>query len=171
MGKGPSSRAASRHHQFRARAKTRVDDLQEMFSGLQSARKDSRPADAAVLEAQLQQMLREWRSELSAPSPASSLQVPVPSASSDQFRLHLFVARLMVSSVAVIDSRTTPGRCRIRRRRPCDCCSWRRPRRRTTPRASWSSSNSINSSSSRRPRPRLRPQPIKTRGTRWAARA
>jgi len=74
MGKGPSSRAASRHHQFRARAKTRVDDLQEMFSGLQSARKDSRPADAAVLEAQLQQMLREWRSELSAPSPASSLQ-------------------------------------------------------------------------------------------------
>jgi len=74
MGKGPSSWAASRHHQFRARAKTRVDDLQEMFSGLQSARKDSRPADAAVLEAQLQQMLREWRSELSAPSPASSLQ-------------------------------------------------------------------------------------------------
>ena len=77
MGKGPSSWAASRHHQFRARAKTRVDDLQEMFSGLQSARKDSRPADAAVLEAQLQQMLREWRSELSAPSPASSLQVHV----------------------------------------------------------------------------------------------
>ncbi|KAG0539424.1 hypothetical protein BDA96_03G321800 [Sorghum bicolor] len=74
MGKGPSSRAGSRHHQFRARAMTRVDDLQEVFSGLQSARKDSRPADAAVLEAQLQQMLREWRSELSAPSPASSLQ-------------------------------------------------------------------------------------------------
>ncbi|KAJ1285411.1 hypothetical protein BS78_03G278300 [Paspalum vaginatum] len=74
MGKGPSSRAGSRHQQFRARAKTRVDDLQEVFSGLQSARKDSRPADAAVLEAQLQQMLREWRSELSAPSPASSLQ-------------------------------------------------------------------------------------------------
>ncbi|OEL29577.1 Transcription factor VOZ1 [Dichanthelium oligosanthes] len=74
MGKGPSSRASSRHQQFRARAKTRVDDLQEMFSGLQSARKDSRPADAAVLEAQLQQMLREWRSELSAPSPASSFQ-------------------------------------------------------------------------------------------------
>jgi len=75
MGKGPSSRAGSRHQQFRARAMTRVDDLQEVFSGLQSARKDSRPADAAVLEAQLQQMLREWRSELSAPSPASSLQV------------------------------------------------------------------------------------------------
>ncbi|XP_066307001.1 transcription factor VOZ1-like [Miscanthus floridulus] len=74
MGKGPSSRAGSRHQQFRARAMTRVDDIQEVFSGLQSARKDSRPADAAVLEAQLQQMLREWRSELSAPSPASSLQ-------------------------------------------------------------------------------------------------
>lgn len=75
MGKGPSSRAGSRHQQFRARAKTRVDDLQEMFSGLQSARKDSRSADAAVLEEQLHQMLREWRAELSAPSPASSLQV------------------------------------------------------------------------------------------------
>ncbi|AQL00444.1 Vascular plant one zinc finger protein [Zea mays] len=74
MGKGPSSRAGSRHRQFRARAMTRVDDLQEVFSGLQSARKDSRSADAAVLEAQLQQMLREWRSELSDPSPASSLQ-------------------------------------------------------------------------------------------------
>ncbi|XP_062206890.1 transcription factor VOZ1-like [Phragmites australis] len=76
MGKGPSSRAGSRHQQFRARAKTRVDDLQEMFSGLQSARKDSRSSDAAVLEAQLNQMLREWRSELSAPSPASSLHAP-----------------------------------------------------------------------------------------------
>ncbi|XP_062221565.1 transcription factor VOZ1-like isoform X1 [Phragmites australis] len=74
MGKGPSSRAGSRRQQFRARAKTRVDDLQEMFSGLQSARKDSRSSDAAVLEAQLHQMLREWRSELSAPSSASSLQ-------------------------------------------------------------------------------------------------
>ncbi|KAL6614508.1 hypothetical protein ACP70R_036778 [Stipagrostis hirtigluma subsp. patula] len=74
MGKGPSSRAGSRHQQFRARAKTRVDDLQEMFSGLQSARKDSRSADAAVLEAQLHQMLREWRSELSDSSQASSLQ-------------------------------------------------------------------------------------------------
>ncbi|NP_001146575.1 Transcription factor VOZ1 [Zea mays] len=74
MGKVPSSRAGSRHQQFRARAMTRVDDLQEVFSGLQSARKDSRPTDAAILEAQLQQMLREWRSELSAPSPASSLQ-------------------------------------------------------------------------------------------------
>uniref|UniRef100_A0A0D9V5R2 Transcription factor VOZ1 n=1 Tax=Leersia perrieri TaxID=77586 RepID=A0A0D9V5R2_9ORYZ len=69
MGKGPavarSSSGAARHQQFRARAKTRVDDLQEMFSGLQSARKESRSTDAAVLEAQLHQMLREWRAELS----------------------------------------------------------------------------------------------------------
>uniref|UniRef100_A0A0E0N2I8 Transcription factor VOZ1 n=3 Tax=Oryza TaxID=4527 RepID=A0A0E0N2I8_ORYRU len=69
MGRGPaagrSSAGAARHQQFRARAKTRVDDLQEMFSGLQSARKEARSTDAAVLEAQLHQMLREWRAELS----------------------------------------------------------------------------------------------------------
>ncbi|KAG8077946.1 hypothetical protein GUJ93_ZPchr0007g3077 [Zizania palustris] len=75
MGKGPArSSGAARHQQFRARAKTRVDDLEEMFSGLQSARKEARSTDAAVLEAQLHQMLREWRAELSVPSPASSLQ-------------------------------------------------------------------------------------------------
>ncbi|XP_040379820.1 transcription factor VOZ1 [Oryza brachyantha] len=78
MGRGPAaarpSSGTARHQQFRARAKTRVDDLQEMFSGLQSARKESRSTDAAVLEAQLHQMLREWRAELSVPSPASSLQ-------------------------------------------------------------------------------------------------
>ncbi|KAF0925213.1 hypothetical protein E2562_015625 [Oryza meyeriana var. granulata] len=50
-GKG-SSRSSSRHQQFRNLAKTRVDDLQEMFSGLQSARKESRSADAALLEEQ-----------------------------------------------------------------------------------------------------------------------
>jgi hypothetical protein len=85
MGKGPSSRAGWRHRRFRARAKTRVDDLQEMFSGFQSAHKDSRSADAAVLEEQLHQMLHEWRAELSAPSPASSLQVLASFAS---FRAH-----------------------------------------------------------------------------------
>lgn len=69
-GKGP--RSSSR--QFRDRAKTRVDDLQEIFSGLQSARKESRSADAAVLEEQVHQMLREWRAELNVASPASSLQ-------------------------------------------------------------------------------------------------
>ncbi|XP_052156297.1 transcription factor VOZ1-like [Oryza glaberrima] len=72
-GKG-SSRSSSRHQQFRNLAKTRVDDLQEMFSGLQSARKESRSADAALLEEQVHHMLREWRAELNVPSPASSLQ-------------------------------------------------------------------------------------------------
>ncbi|KAM0924984.1 hypothetical protein ACQ4PT_004523 [Festuca glaucescens] len=71
---GKSPRSSSRHRQFRDRAKTRVNDLQEIFSGLQSARKESRSADAAVLEEQVHQMLREWRAELSVASPASSLQ-------------------------------------------------------------------------------------------------
>ncbi|KAL6838553.1 hypothetical protein ACP4OV_031609 [Aristida adscensionis] len=71
---GKASRSSTRHRQFRDRAKTRVDDLQEIFSGLQSARKESRAADAAVLEEQVHLMLREWRAELSVPSPASSLQ-------------------------------------------------------------------------------------------------
>jgi hypothetical protein len=101
MGKVPSSRAGSRHQQFRARAMTRVDDLQEVFSGLQSARKDSRPTDAAILEAQLQQMLREWRSELSAPSPASSLQVPFLLLPSHIPTPSFFVARLMFCPLAV----------------------------------------------------------------------
>uniref|UniRef100_A0A0D9WIN1 Transcription factor VOZ1 n=1 Tax=Leersia perrieri TaxID=77586 RepID=A0A0D9WIN1_9ORYZ len=58
-------RSSTRHQQFRNLAKTRVDDLQEMFSGLQSARKESRSADAALLEEQVHHMLREWRAELS----------------------------------------------------------------------------------------------------------
>uniref|UniRef100_A0A0E0PPY5 Transcription factor VOZ1 n=1 Tax=Oryza rufipogon TaxID=4529 RepID=A0A0E0PPY5_ORYRU len=79
-GKG-SSRSSSRHQQFRNLAKTRVDDLQEMFSGLQSARKESRSADAALLEEQVHHMLREWRAELNVPSPASSLQAIPPNPS------------------------------------------------------------------------------------------
>jgi hypothetical protein len=78
---GKGSRSSTRHRQFRDRAKTRVDDLQEMFSGLQSARKESRSADAAVLEEQVHQMLREWRAELSVSSPASSLQACSPNPS------------------------------------------------------------------------------------------
>ncbi|WVZ99253.1 hypothetical protein U9M48_044581 [Paspalum notatum var. saurae] len=49
---GKGSRSSTRHRQFRDLAKIRVDDLQEMFSGLQSARMESRSADAAVLEEQ-----------------------------------------------------------------------------------------------------------------------
>lgn len=74
MGKG-SKNGGSHHHQlFKDRAKNRVDDLQGMFSDLQSARKDSRSIDVAVLEEQVHQMLREWKSELNQPSPASSFQ-------------------------------------------------------------------------------------------------
>ncbi|KAL6567377.1 Transcription factor voz1 [Orobanche gracilis] len=62
------------HQLFKDRAKNRVDDLQGMFSDLQSARKESRTIDVAVLEEQVHQMLREWKAELIEPSPASSLQ-------------------------------------------------------------------------------------------------
>ncbi|XP_072967241.1 transcription factor VOZ1-like [Typha angustifolia] len=70
MGKGCRSGS---HKLFKDKAKNRVDDLQEMFSDLQSARKESRTADVAVLEEQVHQMLREWKAELNEPSPASSL--------------------------------------------------------------------------------------------------
>ncbi|KAK6149959.1 hypothetical protein DH2020_017484 [Rehmannia glutinosa] len=76
MGKDSKSgvcKSAS-HHLFKDRAKNRVDDLQGMFSDLQSARKESRSIDVAVLEEQVHLMLREWKAELNEPSPASSLQ-------------------------------------------------------------------------------------------------
>ncbi|XP_042028964.1 transcription factor VOZ1-like isoform X2 [Salvia splendens] len=72
MGKGSKSGAS--HQLFKDRAKNRVDDLQGVFSDLQSARKESRSVDVAMLEEQVNQMLREWKSELSESSPASSLQ-------------------------------------------------------------------------------------------------
>lgn len=74
MGRG--SRSAS-HQVFKDKAKNRVDDLQGMFSDLQSARRESRGADAAVLEAQVHQMLREWKAELNEASPAASLLVSI----------------------------------------------------------------------------------------------
>lgn len=67
MGKGSKSEL------FKDKAKNRVDDLQGVFSDLQSARKESRSVDVAMLEEQVNQMLREWKSELES-SPASSLQ-------------------------------------------------------------------------------------------------
>ncbi|KAL3617071.1 Transcription factor voz1 [Castilleja foliolosa] len=73
MGKGSKSGVGS-HQVFKDRAKNRVDDLQGMFSDLQSARKESRSIDVAVLEEQVHQMLREWKAELNEPSPATSLQ-------------------------------------------------------------------------------------------------
>lgn len=75
MGKGSKSNCRSVSHKlFKDKAKNRVDDLQGMFMDLQFARKESRTVDVAVLEEQVHQMLREWKSELNEPSPASSLQ-------------------------------------------------------------------------------------------------
>lgn len=68
-----SCKSAS-HKLFKDKAKNRVDDLQLVFLDLQFARKESRTVDAAVLEEQVHQMLREWKAELNEPSPASSLQ-------------------------------------------------------------------------------------------------
>ncbi|KAK8943300.1 Transcription factor VOZ1 [Platanthera guangdongensis] len=70
MGKG--CRSVS-HQIFKDKAKNRVDDLQGMFSDLQSARRESRAGDVTVLEEQVNQMLREWKAELNDASPATSL--------------------------------------------------------------------------------------------------
>ncbi|XP_057499592.1 transcription factor VOZ1-like isoform X1 [Actinidia eriantha] len=90
MGKNSKSggyKSAS-HQLFKDRAKNRVDDLQGMFTDLQSARKESRSIDVSVLEEQVHQMLREWKSELNEPSPASSLQGgSLGSFSSEIYRL------------------------------------------------------------------------------------
>lgn len=75
MGKGSKINCKSASHKlFKDKAKNRVDDLQGMFLDLQSARKESRNIDVSVLEEQVHQMLREWKSELNEPSPASSYQ-------------------------------------------------------------------------------------------------
>lgn len=75
MEKGSKSKCKSVTHKlFKDKAKNRVDDLQAVFMDLQFARKESRTIDMAVLEEQVNQMLREWKAELNEPSPASSLQ-------------------------------------------------------------------------------------------------
>lgn len=73
MGKGTKCKSGS-HQVFKDRAKSRVEDLQGVFTNLQCARKESRSVDVAVYEEQLNQMLKEWKNELNQPSPASSLQ-------------------------------------------------------------------------------------------------
>ncbi|KAF5760750.1 putative transcription factor VOZ family [Helianthus annuus] len=73
MGKGTRCKSGS-HQIFKDRAKSRVEDLQVMFTDLQCARKESRGIDVAVVEEQVYQMLKEWKNELNQPSPASSLQ-------------------------------------------------------------------------------------------------
>lgn len=75
MRKGTKKNGVNGHQVFKDRAKNRVDDLQGMFSDLQSARKESRSNDVMLLENQVHQMLKEWKSELNQPSPASSFQV------------------------------------------------------------------------------------------------
>lgn len=57
---------------MKEKAKNRLDDLQGKFGDLQFARKEGRTADVVVLEEQLHQLLREWKAELSEPSPAAS---------------------------------------------------------------------------------------------------
>ncbi|KAK4485274.1 hypothetical protein RD792_007906 [Penstemon davidsonii] len=77
MGKGSKSGAACKsasHQLYKDKAKNRVDDLQGLFSDLQSFRKEGRTVDVALLEEQVNQVLREWKHELNEPSPASSLQ-------------------------------------------------------------------------------------------------
>ncbi|KAK4577699.1 hypothetical protein RGQ29_027993 [Quercus rubra] len=74
MPKGSKSKCGSASHQLlKEKAKNRVNDLEGMFTDLQSARKERRSNDIAVLEERVHQMLREWKSELNDPSPASSL--------------------------------------------------------------------------------------------------
>ncbi|KAF5742315.1 transcription factor VOZ1-like isoform X2 [Tripterygium wilfordii] len=88
MEKGSKSNCRSASHKLlKDKAKNRVDDLQGMFMNLQDARKESRSIDAAVLEEQVHQMLREWKAELKEPSPASSLQQGGSLGSSEIFRL------------------------------------------------------------------------------------
>ncbi|EEF37283.1 conserved hypothetical protein [Ricinus communis] len=74
MQKGTKSKCASvSHNLLLDNAKNRLNDLQERFSNLQAARMEGRASDVAVLEEQVYQSLREWKAELDAPSPASSL--------------------------------------------------------------------------------------------------
>lgn len=75
MRKGLKNYCKSASHRLvKDKAKNRVDDLQGVLMDLQFARKESRKIDVVVLEEQVHQMLREWKSELNEPSPASSLQ-------------------------------------------------------------------------------------------------
>ncbi|CAD5174064.1 unnamed protein product [Musa acuminata subsp. malaccensis] len=107
MGKNCKSGS---HRLFKAKAKNRVDDLQGMFNDLQSARKESRIADIAVLEEQVHQMLREWRAELNEVSPACSLQGNVKE-SSDLFSETL---RLLQLSEEEDDATSKPAELALR---------------------------------------------------------
>ncbi|KDP31759.1 hypothetical protein JCGZ_12220 [Jatropha curcas] len=74
MQKGTKSKCSSAsHHLMVDNAKNRLNVLQERFFNLQAARKEGRIGDISILEEQVYQSLREWKAELDAPSPASSL--------------------------------------------------------------------------------------------------
>lgn len=75
MGKGMNNGISGKHQVLKERAKKWVDDLQGMLYNLQLARKESRTNDVVLLEEQVNQMLREWQTELNQPSPTSSFQV------------------------------------------------------------------------------------------------
>ncbi|MCO5571716.1 hypothetical protein L7F22_025463 [Adiantum nelumboides] len=90
QGRHHSSRSSAHSQSFKAKAKNRVDDLQGLFCSLQQARKENRGGDVAMLEEQVNQMLREWKVELHEASPANSLAIASPSSSelsSDMQRL------------------------------------------------------------------------------------
>lgn len=76
MQNNSKNKCISASHQLMVdNAKNRLNNLQERFTDLQAARKEGRAGDVAVLEEQVYQSLREWKAELCAPSPATSLLV------------------------------------------------------------------------------------------------
>ncbi|KAI7757285.1 hypothetical protein M8C21_019196, partial [Ambrosia artemisiifolia] len=74
FGSGGAKCKSGSHQIFKDSANSRVEDLQLLFMDLQCARKETRNADVAVYEEQLNQMLKEWKNELNQPSPTSFLQ-------------------------------------------------------------------------------------------------
>ncbi|KAH8479604.1 hypothetical protein H0E87_000171 [Populus deltoides] len=89
MQKGGKSKCASTsHHLLMDNAKNRLNDLEERFFNIQTARKEGRNNDVALLEEQVCQSLREWKAELDVPSPANSLlDISLGSFSEDIGRL------------------------------------------------------------------------------------
>ncbi|XP_074284864.1 transcription factor VOZ1-like [Silene latifolia] len=73
-GKETKNSPISSHQTLKGQAKNRVQHLQSMFNEFQVARKESRSGDLAKLEEQVIEVLREWKSELDEPTPASSFR-------------------------------------------------------------------------------------------------
>ncbi|XP_071689615.1 transcription factor VOZ1-like [Rutidosis leptorrhynchoides] len=74
MGKDTKSSKTEFYKLLKDRTKNRVEDLDGIFAGLRSTRKESCGIEVAELEEQIHQMIQELKNELSQPSPASSLQ-------------------------------------------------------------------------------------------------